>query len=128
MAVYLACVAVITLTPAAGDGHSPMWYVMRFLHQFDGVTWVTEPELQLVANIVLFVPLGLLGVPLVGRHRWWWVVLAGVVLTCFIETVQHWIPGRVPDVWDVTANVSGALLGACAMLLVVRRSTRLEYR
>lgn len=121
MSVYLLFVAIITLTPSTGDGHSPMWYVHRFLQQFDGVAWVTEPGLQTAANVVLFVPLGLLGVPLVGRHRWWWVVLAGVAMTCFIELVQHWVPGRVPDVYDLVANASGALLGAGAMLLVVRR-------
>jgi len=121
MVVYLGFVALVTLTPSTGDGHSPMWYVMRVLQHIDARTPVTEPQLELVANVVLFVPLGLLGVGLLGRGRWGWVVVAGLVLTCSIELAQHQIPGRVPDLRDVAANTAGACAGACVALLVVGR-------
>ena len=126
MAVYLLVVGLITLTPSTGDGHSPMWYVMRFLHRF-GTTWVTESGLELVANVVLFVPFGLLGVPLVGRRRWWWVVVGGVLLTCAIETAQLGIPGRVSDVRDLVANTTGAIVGTAAALVAggIRRGRSL---
>ena len=120
MVLYLVVVGLITLTPASPTAHGVMWHVARLLHRLPGTGWVTEPGLELTANIIMFVPLGLLGVPLVGRARWWWVVVAGVALTCFIELVQHWIPGRVPDVRDLVANTSGALLGAWVVLLVAR--------
>ena len=119
MAVYLVVVGLITLTPSTGDGHSPMWYVMRFLHRFDGTTWVTESGLEFVANVVLFVPFGLLGVPLVGRRRWRWVV-GGVLLTCAIETAQLGIPGRVSDVRDLVANSTGAVVGTVTMMVAGR--------
>jgi len=118
MAVYLAAVAMVTLTPATEGGHSPIWYVMQVLHRIAGLGWVTEPQLELAANVVMFVPLGLLGVPLVGRPRWWWVIVAGALLTCFIETVQLGVPGRVSDVRDLVANTSGAALGTAACLAV----------
>jgi len=120
MTVYLLAVAVVTLTPATEGGHSPIWYIMQFLHRFAGTGWVTEPRLELAANVVMFVPLGLLGVPLVGRSRWWWVIVAGVLLTCFIETAQLGIPGRVTDVRDIVANSCGAALGTAVCLAVYR--------
>jgi len=120
MVVYLVVVGLITLTPASSTGHAPMWYVARWIHHVPGTGWVTVPGLEYTANVVMFVPLGLLGVPLAGRARWWRVVLVGVALTCAIETAQHWIPGRVPDVLDVTTNSLGALLGAWAALLTSR--------
>lgn len=39
----------------------------------------------------------------------YWVSM--VVLTCYgiaIEVIQHYIPGRGADVWDVVADVAGA--------------------
>lgn len=66
---------------------------------------------QLVLNIAMFVPLGLL-VPLAlpsfrhGRK----LLLSVLVFVCGIETVQYFI-GRSADVDDVIMNVAGSLLG-----------------
>jgi len=116
MAAYLLLVGLITLTPATSEGRGPMWYVMRLLDGFPTTGWVTLSGLELTANVVMFVPLGLLGVPLVGRDRWWWVVVAGFVLTCAIELTQLAVPGRVTDIRDVVANTSGAVIGTLVML------------
>lgn len=44
----------------------------------------------------------------------WWMFL-GPVLACLDEWHQSFVPGRMADVWDVMADVSGYLL----VLLVV---------
>ena len=68
-------------------------------------------DLEFLGNIALFLPLGVLLILLLGRGRWWVVVLIGVAATCGIEFAQHYIPTRVPDVRDLVANSTGAIVG-----------------
>ncbi|WP_127792803.1 VanZ family protein [Agromyces sp. LHK192] len=69
---------------------------------------------EFTANIVLFVPLGLL-LSLAGWHLpFWAIVLIGLVSTCVIEAVQLAIPGRYSTLSDVVANTLGTALGALA--------------
>lgn len=77
-----------------------------------GLGWVTYAQLESFANIMLFVPLGLL-VALLVPTRWWWLVVVGLVLVAAgIELGQAlFLPGRVPTIDDVLANGAGGLVG-----------------
>jgi len=77
------------------------------------------------ANVVYFVPLGLLVVLLAGA-RWWWAAIAtGLVVSACIETGQAlFLPARTATVEDVVANGVGALLGAVAGVLLLSRAAR----
>lgn len=70
-------------------------------------------------NVVMFVPLSLLGAFLFGRwraHDWF---LIGLGATVLIEMVQGWfLPTRTSSSLDVLANTCGALVGFAAALLV----------
>lgn len=73
---------------------------------------------QLGGNLLLFVPLTLLGPILWPRFRkWQWVFAAGLVGSTTIEFIQFIIsvslgyPYRQTDVDDVIINTAGALLG-----------------
>ena len=72
---------------------------------------------DLVTNMLAYVPLGFLLVP--ALHPRLRLGLAAVLaaLTCFalsfsMETLQHFLPTRVPSNLDLAANGLGALLGA----------------
>jgi glycopeptide antibiotics resistance protein len=67
---------------------------------------------NLVGNVVAFVPLGVL-LPLVRRAPTsvLGVVVAGAALSAAIETLQYASGRRVADVDDVLLNASGALAG-----------------
>ncbi|WNY33549.1 VanZ family protein [Curtobacterium flaccumfaciens] len=77
------------------------------------------------ANVVYFVPLGLLVVLLAGA-RWWWAAIAtGLVVSACIETGQAlFLPARTATIDDVVANGVGALLGAVAGVLLLSRAAR----
>lgn len=76
--------------------------------------------LEFLANIALFVPIGLL-LPLAWpRLRLWHVVLIGALLSGLIESVQGFMPSRFPTVSDVIANSLGALVGGVIAVLLVR--------
>jgi len=79
--------------------------------------WVANPDSgfwfrQIVGNLLLLMPVGLLGpIGLPWLDRWWRVLLAAFLLSLAIELAQLWIPDRAADVDDLLLNVVGAALG-----------------
>ena len=72
-------------------------------------------------NVVLFVPLSLLGAFVLDRWRVVGWLLAGLALTLLIEGVQAvFLSGRSATVSDLVANTAGAGLGILAALGVRR--------
>lgn len=123
--LYLAAVAAITLTPQpAPSDNGLLRTIADLLARLPATAWLTIETLEFVANIALFVPLGVLGVLLLGRRRWWLVLLVGVVLTGVIEAAQFGIPNRVPDVRDLLANTLGTAVGIVLALLPRRARVR----
>ena len=110
---YLALVGWLTLTPDPTNGSADtlLVRVAARLEREDPLSWVTTSRLEFLANIGLFVPVGLFLVLLVGTRLWWLATLAGFAMTVGIELAQRSIPGRVPDERDIVANTLGTLLG-----------------
>ncbi len=115
---YTACVLVVTLWPSPPGPASNPW-VLRVL---DWVHSVGVPEAfdlvtaEVVANVVMFVPLGLLLASSARVRHPWLAVAVGTVLSAAIETTQIALPGRYPTVQDVAANSAGAAIGAAVVV------------
>lgn len=76
--------------------------------------------LEFLANVALFVPVGLL-LPLAwSRLRLWHVVLIGALMSGLIESVQGLMPSRFPTISDVIANSLGTLVGGMIAVLVIQ--------
>ncbi len=75
--------------------------------------WIEFP-----ANVLLFVPMGLLLTLLVRRP--WSGALVAVLLSVCAELVQTLLPARVASLRDVIANALGAVIGAGMAWLVIR--------
>jgi glycopeptide antibiotics resistance protein len=128
---YLAVVAWLTLSPQAPDQRDgPLWQLALFLDQFSATEWLTFNDLEFVANIALFVPVGLFFVLLVGKRRWWLALTLAIGLTAAIEWVQQFIPSRVSDVRDILSNSLGAAIGVMITLTVAvsRQRNRVARR
>jgi len=113
LGLYLVLVGVITLDPSPPDTtKNPvvLWIT--------DVTPLTYGAVEFLANIAMFVPIGVL-VTLLSR-RWWMAAVVGFALTCAIEFTQTFLPARFPDVQDIFANTLGAVLG-CLAVTAVRR-------
>ena len=122
---YLAFVGWVTLTPGS-EAPTSSELVLRVLARIEGyphLGWLTYDRAEYLANIALFVPVGLFLLLLLGSRLWWLAVAAAIVLTSFIETAQRSIPGRVPDDRDIAANTLGAVLGVVAALVLTFPST-----
>lgn len=81
---------------------------------------------DLAINVLAFVPLGALGVLALRAHRRNRAVVllstgAALLLSATIESVQTYLPARIPSNIDVLTNTLGALLGA-ALIAPWRRT------
>jgi VanZ family protein len=53
------------------------------------------------------------------------LALAAIPMGAALELLQHFVPGRTPDVFDALANSGGAIAGIC-VAGVLRRLLRLQ--
>lgn len=117
---YLLLVGWVTLTPgsiAVADQDRFVRLLYR-LHDLGHLEWLTYDRLEFGANIVMFVPIGMFLVLLLGSRQWWLALLLSGALTLFIETAQRGIPGRVSDPRDLLANTTGAVIGIVLALIL----------
>ena len=122
---YLAFVGWVTLTPGS-DAPTRSDLVMRVLARLQAyrhLDWLTFHRAEYLANIALFVPIGLFLLLLFGSRLWWLALAAAITMTSFIETVQKAIPGRVSDDRDIAANTLGAVIGVLLGLVLTLPAT-----
>jgi glycopeptide antibiotics resistance protein len=134
--LYLAGVAWVTLGPEPYDARTSgvLWRFLDFFSEHEETDWITFDRVESVANVAMFIPLGVFVVLLFGRRRWWLAILVCAVLSSAIELSQGaLLPTRVSDLDDIVANSSGGaigvLLGVVLMSIsLARRSRRKRVR
>ncbi|MFN2484662.1 MAG: VanZ family protein [Candidatus Limnocylindria bacterium] len=118
LALAVAVVVVLTIRPAVPEpGYDPL-----LLIPFQDVVDVTvDPDLRaravvdVVGNLVVFVPLGAALAARFPRWSWRGVVAATAILAVAVEVTQLILDiGRTADVTDVLVDPIGALLGFVA--------------
>lgn len=117
LAAYLAVLAYATLLRNTGMGVSN-WNFHLFRawreawNSFSLQTW-----LNVLLNIALFAPLGVL-LPLLFRRlrRWYAALAAGFGVSLAIEVLQYVLQRGTLDVDDLFANTLGCLLGYCLVM------------
>lgn len=119
---YLLALALIAFWPTPVDrgGHDSLVSALGWLQRHGAPGWLSYTFVEFSANIALFVPVGLLGVILVGARRWWLAILAGFLASFCIELGQLlFLPARFATVNDVIANTFGAVLGTVLALVLI---------
>lgn len=111
LAVAVVAVAVLTLTPTGRDlavGCELEWILPTFR------------TVELMANVVLFAPVALLGG--VMTRRPWAVALAASGASLLVEVLQAFATGlgRSCSTSDWVSNTLGALLGAVLAVVALR--------
>jgi glycopeptide antibiotics resistance protein len=134
---FLAGLALLTLTPSRVEESMPnlLDLVLSIAHRL-GWASLDFTRLEVLANILVFIPVGILAFLLLPRRVWMLSLLVGPLLSLSIEAAQRIaLPHRAATVTDVIANSSGATAGVafavlCTLVFVVRgaprRSPRLE--
>ena len=129
--MYVIVLAVIALSPVSPIRGLDLSQEL----EASGLGWVTYTQLESFANVVLFVPFGLL-IALLAPTRWWWLVVIGLIAVAGgIELGQAlFLPGRVPTIDDVLANSTGGVAGVLIAGIIrgirwlVTRATRQNAR
>lgn len=112
--LVLAGVLVVGLLPDRVDG-GVEHQVRAFVDDLRaaGLTWATYDLVDFVANILFFVPIGLVAALLLPRRIWWLAIPIGAVLSAALELGQAaFLPQRYASATDVLANTAGGVLGA----------------
>jgi VanZ family protein len=127
-AVYASALVIVLLWPTHVDGEGGF---MRFEPILDVLSalgipaWASYPWVEFAANVALFVPLGILWVAAARAPRFRRIATAtalAAAISIGAEALQQLVvPDRTTDPRDVIANVSGAALGALAVVSVARR-------
>jgi glycopeptide antibiotics resistance protein len=126
-ALVLAGVLLIGLLPNRVDGgvERPIRAFIDTLQAAGAPGWVNYDLVDFLANILFFVPIGLLGALLVPRRIWWVAMPAGLVLSGALELGQAaFLPQRYASWTDVVANTLGAVLGALIARAIQAASRR----
>jgi hypothetical protein len=131
---YLIFVGWLTLTPQpiGPDEQRLIQRGLDALHRRGYAESLDYEGLEFLANIALFVPIGMFLLLLFGAGGWWLAAIGSFAMTAVIETVQQQIPGRVSDDRDLMANTVGALIGIVIALVLtlpatIRRRERKRY-
>jgi glycopeptide antibiotics resistance protein len=128
---YLVALAILTLTPSASGKRifSLLGRLVAGLQGYERMDWISYGTAEFVANILVFLPLGVLLVLLVGRRRWFAVVVAGLLASCWIELAQSiWLGDRAGDPRDIASNAIGTVLGVAAALIATRSAAHRDRR
>ena len=120
LAVYVVVLLVALLSPDSGRQSDAVLWLQDLLARtgVDGPQ-VTYDRLEVLCNVLIVVPVALLGSVIRPAWTWRdWTALAFVgALT--VEAVQGLLlPGRQAAFSDVVANTAGALVGALLFRLV----------
>jgi len=93
---------VVNFGPAA-------WMIDQLdLTPYDGYLLI-----EFFANIVLFIPAGVLAMLIIPRLRWWQAAILGLAASSLIELLQEVLrPARFATLEDVVSNTIGTTIGA----------------
>lgn len=119
VALIATIILVLLLTtwpvhPFVGHAH---WHMVEWV-PFSRVVSVRD----LVANVALFMPLGLAVAWSARRARRATAVIVGLALSLFAEVYQVYCHDAFPTVTDLLANTLGAWLGAAWAVALARRN------
>ncbi|WP_435746634.1 VanZ family protein [Microbacterium sp. PMB16] len=126
---FFGALALLTLTPARLEHAMPnlLDLALSAMHRL-GWTSIDFHRFEILANVVVFVPVGILAFLLLPRRVWLLALLVGPLLSLGIEVAQRIaLPHRAATVTDVLANSVGATAGVvlavlCTLVFAPRRS------
>ena len=116
---FLAGLVALTLTPSRVEQRLPnlLDLVLSTAHRL-GWASLDFTRLEILANVLVFVPVGILAFLLLPRPIWGLAFLVGPAISIGIEVFQRLaLPHRAATVSDVIANSTGATIGVVLAVL-----------
>lgn len=117
---FVIVILVITLMPSRVEQAAPgaVYGVLDWIQLDLGARWFTFEAAERAANVLLFVPVGILAYLILPRVLWPLALLIGGVLSVAVEVAQAaFLQERYATLSDVAANVLGTTLGVLLAVL-----------
>jgi glycopeptide antibiotics resistance protein len=113
---YLIVLVGTTLWPKPVDGEGLLAKitseVLIFTSNISWLNWIQYNELEAIANVLLYIPLGIFLVIFAQRTRTWVLVLIPILVSLVAEGSQRlFLPDRYATINDVACNALGGLIG-----------------
>ena len=114
---YLAIVAAATILWRRGSGTGVNLHFLRAFFEARNSASV-QGWINVILNVAMFVPIGLLLPAVNGVFRKWYVTLAaGAGMSLVIETTQVVLRRGTGDIDDLVTNTLGCTLGYCLFMM-----------
>jgi VanZ family protein len=129
LTICVCVIGAIVLTPGppAAGAQDGLYEFFRRAHAAGLPSFIGFGLVEWLSNVVMFLPLGFLGLLATRRRRL--VLPLLVLLSGAIELIQYaFLPDRVASLKDVLANSTGALLGVLLAVAWSRHRARLRRR
>jgi VanZ family protein len=131
--VLLACgIAVLVIvfwpTPVDRPISGTLSHVLADLHRAGLPAWFDYSLVEHLANVALFVPLGMLVALELMQALWWVSGVMGLTLSLSVEFCQYvFLPHRYASAGDLAMNTIGAVVGGAIVALVRAVKARRRY-
>lgn len=103
--IFCSTIVYRETLPEAHSNFMPFWSYQAILGG-DDMCFV-----EVLLNVILFIPVGFLACGLRRINKWWKVALGGIVISCTIESLQLWLQKGLSELDDVFHNTLGAIVG-----------------
>ena len=116
LAGYLLLLTATSLWPKPVDGQGLLAIItsdlLRFASTISWLNWIEYNQLEAIANVVLYIPLGIFLVLLLNKTKLWVLCLLPVLVSLAAEGSQRlFLPDRYATLNDVFFNALGGVLG-----------------
>jgi hypothetical protein len=113
---YLIVLITTSLWPKPVDGEGFLATitreVLRFTSSYDSLKWIQYNQLEAIANVLLYVPLGIFLVMFWPKAKIWLLALFPALISLLVEVSQRlFLPDRYATLNDVLSNALGGVLG-----------------
>ncbi|GAA1139441.1 hypothetical protein GCM10009651_24330 [Microbacterium natoriense] len=116
---FLALIGFLALTPRRVEQSIPnvLDLILGAVHRL-GWTSLDFTTLEVAANVLVFIPVGIVAYVFLPRRARWLALAVGPAASIAIELTQLLaLPNRDPSINDVIANSIGATIGVALCLL-----------
>ena len=113
---YLTILAAASLWPKPIDGQGLLAnltkQILLFTSNVSWLNWLKYDQLEALANVLLYVPLGIFLVAFLPKAKLWLVCLVPALVSLLAEGSQRlFLPNRYATTNDVFVNTLGGVLG-----------------
>ncbi|WP_255527061.1 VanZ family protein [Pseudarthrobacter sp. BIM B-2242] len=120
----LVPLALIAFWPSPVDApvEGQLAGVLKFLHANGFPEWFNYHFVEASANVVLFVPLGVVAAVAFPKKYWWQIGILGFIVSGCIELGQLlFLHNRFASPLDLVTNTGGAVIGSMIAAVALKQ-------